>query len=48
MSDSPPQAQGAAPPLGRDTRRWLIELGYGEEDIRVMADSGAIGLGFGE
>jgi len=48
MSDSPPQAQGAAPPLGRDTRRWLRELGYGEEDICALADSGAIGLGFGE
>jgi len=48
MSDSPPAAQGASPPLGRDTRRWLRELGFSDGEIRAMADSGATVLGFDE
>ena len=46
MSDSPPAAQGASPPLGRDTRKWLTGLGYSEAEIESMAKSGAIRLGF--
>lgn len=46
MSSSPPAAQGASPPLGRDTRKWLTELGYSEVEIREMAAAGAIKLGF--
>jgi crotonobetainyl-CoA:carnitine CoA-transferase CaiB-like acyl-CoA transferase len=45
MSDSPPAAQGASPPLGRDTRKWLKELGYGDDVIAGLAESGAIVLG---
>ncbi|MGE3074498.1 MAG: CaiB/BaiF CoA transferase family protein [Dehalococcoidia bacterium] len=46
MSDSPPVAGSASPPLGRDTRKWLTELGYSESEITAMAESGAVKLGF--
>ena len=45
MSDSPPAPQGASPPLGRDTRKWLSQLGYTNDEIRELAASGAIVLG---
>ena len=44
MSDSPVVPQGAAPPLGRDTRDVLLELGFAEAEIRALAEAGAIGL----
>lgn len=44
MSDSPPAPQGAAPPLGRDTRDVLLQLGFSEAEIRALAERGAIGL----
>lgn len=42
MSGTPPKAQGAAPPLGRDTRKWLLELGISEEQITAMVAEGII------
>ncbi len=42
MSDSPPKAQGAAPPLGRDSRRILGSLGFSEEKIEAMIVAGAV------
>lgn len=45
MSDSPPMVQGAAPPLGRDTGKWLEELGYSTEEVEALAAAGAIGMG---
>jgi formyl-CoA transferase len=42
MSDTPPSPQHASPPLGRDTRKWLDELGYSEAEIGAMRDAGAI------
>ena len=42
MSDSPPQAQGAAPPLGRDNDATLASVGYSEAEIAEMRASGAI------
>jgi formyl-CoA transferase len=47
MSETPPQPQGAAPPLGRDTRKWLVEAGYSSEAIDTLAAAGAISLGLG-
>ncbi|HEY5477783.1 MAG TPA: CoA transferase, partial [Tepidiformaceae bacterium] len=45
MSDSPPMVQGAAPPLGRDTLKWMRELGYSPDEVEALAAAGAIGLG---
>jgi formyl-CoA transferase len=45
MSETPPAAQGAAPPLGRDTLKWLTTVGYSEEDVRAMAADGVAFLG---
>lgn len=45
MSDSPPAARGASPPLGRDTRKWLSELGYSEDEIRELGETGAVVFG---
>ena len=42
MTATPPEAQGAAPPLGRDTRKWLLELGLSGEQIDAMAARGII------
>jgi crotonobetainyl-CoA:carnitine CoA-transferase CaiB-like acyl-CoA transferase len=42
MSASPPKAQGASPPLGRDTDAILSSIGYGERDIAAMRDRGII------
>ena len=42
MSDSPPRAQGAAPPLGRDSERVLASAGYSSDEIEAMRASGAI------
>lgn len=42
MSGTPPKARGAAPPLGRDTRKWMQELGISDEQIRAMAAKGII------
>ena len=42
MSNSPPKAQGASPPLGRDTDSILSSIGYGEQDIAAMRDRGVI------
>ncbi len=42
MSGSPLAAQGASPPLGRDTDAVLTEAGYSAEEIATLRDSGAI------
>ncbi len=41
MSGTPPEAQGASPPLGRDTRKWLRVLGLTEDEIDTLAREGA-------
>jgi formyl-CoA transferase len=42
MSDSPPAAQGAAPPLGRDNDRILSSLGFSTGEIGAMRTAGTI------
>ncbi len=42
MSASPLAAQGASPPLGRDTDAVLSEAGYSAEEIAGLRESGAI------
>jgi crotonobetainyl-CoA:carnitine CoA-transferase CaiB-like acyl-CoA transferase len=41
MSATSPAAQGAAPPLGRDTRPILASLGFSAEQIEELVSSGA-------
>jgi formyl-CoA transferase len=45
MSGTPTAPQGASPPLGRDTRKWLREIGMTDEEIDAMAADGAAYLG---
>lgn len=45
MSATPAKAERAAPPLGRDTRKWLRTLGYGDEQIDELAAAGVVRLG---
>lgn len=45
MSDSPPAAQGAAPPLGRDTRKWLKSAGWTDERIDEAVAAGSVAEG---
>jgi formyl-CoA transferase len=45
MSDSPAVAHAASPPLGRDTRKWLSEVGYSEAEIAALSASGAVNTG---
>jgi len=45
MSDSPPAAQGAAPPLGRDTRKWLKSAGWTDERIDEAIAAGSVAEG---
>jgi formyl-CoA transferase/CoA:oxalate CoA-transferase len=42
MSDSPPKAQSASPPLGRDTDTILSSIGYSEHEIAEMRGRGII------
>ncbi len=42
MSATPPEVQGASPPLGRDTDAILAQAGYSDAEIAAMRDSGAI------
>jgi crotonobetainyl-CoA:carnitine CoA-transferase CaiB-like acyl-CoA transferase len=42
MSESPLAAQGASPPLGRDTDAILERAGYSAEEIAALRESGAI------
>ena len=42
MSATPLRAQGAAPPLGRDTDAVLTEVGYTAEEIVAFRTGGAI------
>ena len=42
MSETPPAAQGAAPPLGRDTDAILEGAGFTSEAIAALRESGAI------
>ena len=42
MSETPPAAQGAAPPLGRDTEEVLKAAGYSEDDIAALREAGTI------
>ena len=44
MSATPPQAEGASPPLDGDTDEVLIEYGYSAEEIAALRSSGAIGV----
>ncbi len=43
MSDSPPDPRRASPPLGRDTRKWLLELGYSADAVDALIASGTAG-----
>ena len=43
MSATPLAAQGASPPLGRDTEAILSESGYSPEEIASLREQGAIG-----
>lgn len=43
FSKTPMEAQGASPPLGRDTDRWLRDLGYTEDEIRSLHEDGVVG-----
>jgi formyl-CoA transferase len=45
MTGTPTAPQGAAPPLGRDTRKWLREVGMSDKEIDAMAGEGAAYLG---
>ncbi|MCA9844592.1 MAG: CoA transferase [Dehalococcoidia bacterium] len=45
MSGTPTAPQGAAPPLGRDTRKWLREVGMTDEQIEAMVADGAAYMG---
>lgn len=42
MSETPLAAQGASPPLGRDTDAILERAGYGADEIASLRESGAI------
>ncbi len=42
MSKTPPQVQGASPPLGRDTDAILEGLGYSETEVAALRDCGVI------
>jgi crotonobetainyl-CoA:carnitine CoA-transferase CaiB-like acyl-CoA transferase len=42
MSKTKMEAQGAAPPLGRDTERYLKEAGFGDDVIADMRSRGVI------
>jgi formyl-CoA transferase len=42
MSKTPPQAQGASPPLGRDTDAILSSVGYSEDEVSALRDCGVI------
>lgn len=42
MSKTPPQAQGASPPLGRDTDAILTSAGYSEAEIEKLRECGVI------
>ena len=42
MSESPLAAQGASPPLGRDTDAILAEAGYNADEVAELRDAGTI------
>ena len=42
MSVTPPQAQGASPPLGRDTEALLASVGYSDEEIGALREAGVV------
>jgi crotonobetainyl-CoA:carnitine CoA-transferase CaiB-like acyl-CoA transferase len=42
MSATPPQAQGASPPLGRDTEDVLTGAGYSVEEIDALRKAGVV------
>ncbi|HLF77961.1 MAG TPA: CoA transferase [Dehalococcoidia bacterium] len=42
MSETPPQTQGASPPLGRDNDAILGSLGYQTHEIEKLRESGVI------
>lgn len=42
MSATPPQPQGASPPLGRDNEALLASVGYSEDEIAAMKAGGVI------
>jgi formyl-CoA transferase len=48
MSGTPTAPQGAAPPLGRDTMKWLTTVGYSQAEVEAMAGEGAVYLGLAE
>jgi crotonobetainyl-CoA:carnitine CoA-transferase CaiB-like acyl-CoA transferase len=42
MSATPPQPQGASPPLGRDTESVLASAGYSEAEIAALREAGVV------
>jgi crotonobetainyl-CoA:carnitine CoA-transferase CaiB-like acyl-CoA transferase len=42
MSATPPAAQGASPPLGRDTDAVLASAGYGESEVSALREAGVV------
>jgi crotonobetainyl-CoA:carnitine CoA-transferase CaiB-like acyl-CoA transferase len=42
MSVTPPEAQGASPPLGRDTDAVLASAGYGEAEVAALRAAGVV------
>jgi crotonobetainyl-CoA:carnitine CoA-transferase CaiB-like acyl-CoA transferase len=46
LSETPPGIRAGAPALGADSQAVLTELaGYSEQQVRALADAGAIRLG---
>ena len=45
FSETPASIRSAAPLLGADTERVLVEHGFAEAEIATLAGSGAISLG---
>ncbi len=43
LAKAPAKPQGAAPPLGRDTDRWLREAGCNPEEIVALHEAGVVG-----
>ncbi len=42
MSETPPRALHAAPPLGADTREVLLECGLAAEEVDALIDAGVV------
>jgi crotonobetainyl-CoA:carnitine CoA-transferase CaiB-like acyl-CoA transferase len=42
MSVTPPQPQGASPPLGRDTDAVLASAGFSKKEVAALRDAGVV------